>query len=85
MSSPFDSGVAETSKLMYYCQVENEKGLSSSNIAELRVYVYHQAFAHILASIEHICKHGKLVRCSDGVVRRMFPTLAAIAADYEEL
>ncbi|KAG8700989.1 hypothetical protein FRC09_005626 [Ceratobasidium sp. 395] len=69
----------------YLPVVEEDKSLNSSDMAEVRVHVYHEAWKKILESIELAAKEGKLVRCGDGVVRLLFLVLGAISADYEEL
>lgn len=66
-------------------KVGEHQELSKSNLAELRAHFYQQAFAYMIGSLEDVCKHGKLVRCSDGVVRKIFPLIGALSTDYEEL
>ncbi|KEP45810.1 hypothetical protein V565_239550 [Rhizoctonia solani 123E] len=49
------------------------------------VYVYHESLKCILQSVENVSRYGKVVRCSDGAIRRVYPLVASISADYEEL
>ncbi|KAG9077650.1 hypothetical protein FS749_010436 [Ceratobasidium sp. UAMH 11750] len=69
----------------YLPVVEEDKRLSSSNQAELRVHVYQCVIQYILELIELALKFGVLVECSDGVVRRLYAMIGAISLDYEEL
>ncbi|KAF9565919.1 hypothetical protein CPC08DRAFT_629091 [Agrocybe pediades] len=46
--------------------------------------VWHEAVAHIFASVQGIFRHGTSILCGDGVYRNIFPHVLMISADYEE-
>lgn len=63
----------------------NNTALSSKDLAELRVSVYHDALALIFESLKIAARNGAPMQCGDGVIRVFHPTIGAISADYMEL
>ncbi|KAG8734655.1 hypothetical protein FRC10_011551 [Ceratobasidium sp. 414] len=71
--------------IAYIPVVRKDKRLSSSDRAELRAKVYHQAIAYILETIKMLMQHGEYFRCADGQLYFFVAVIAMISADYEEL
>ncbi|EUC64240.1 hypothetical protein RSOL_437800 [Rhizoctonia solani AG-3 Rhs1AP] len=71
--------------IAYLPVVEKDQHLSKADLASLRVHIYHEAFKIILESIKAPAQFGELIECGDGIVRKLFPTISVISADYEEL
>ncbi|KAG8752853.1 hypothetical protein FRC12_011767 [Ceratobasidium sp. 428] len=71
--------------IAYLPVVHEDTRLDGSTMAELRAHVYQEALSYIFESTRTMATAGKLVRCSDGVVRHLFLMIGAIAVDYEEM
>ncbi|KAG8696436.1 hypothetical protein FRC08_007148 [Ceratobasidium sp. 394] len=59
--------------------------LSDTDLAELRVCVYHDALDFIFESLKVPARNGTPMRCGDGKIRIFHPTIGAISVDYKEL
>ncbi|KAJ7059195.1 hypothetical protein C8F01DRAFT_1370778 [Mycena amicta] len=59
-----------------------EKG--KPGYTNFKTAVWHESFYQLLESIEQHSKLGSLVRCGDGKIRKLFPMILILAADYEE-
>ncbi|KAG8742492.1 hypothetical protein FRC10_001388 [Ceratobasidium sp. 414] len=59
--------------------------LSDTNLAELRVRVYHDGLELIFESLKVPARNGTPMRCGDGEIRIFHPTIGAISVDYKEL
>ncbi|KDN40330.1 hypothetical protein RSAG8_08240, partial [Rhizoctonia solani AG-8 WAC10335] len=72
--------------LGYLPEVNMEgKALSDSDLAELRVRVYHDALEVIFGPLVFPAQFGVSIKCGDGQTRKFRPVLGAISADYKEL
>ncbi|KAG8767221.1 hypothetical protein FRC12_006384 [Ceratobasidium sp. 428] len=69
----------------YLPVVHEDRRLDGATMAELRAHVYQEGLVYIFESIRSAIAVGKLVRCSDGITRRLFLLAGAICVDYEEL
>ncbi|EFI26693.1 hypothetical protein CC1G_15464 [Coprinopsis cinerea okayama7 len=56
----------------------------STEWAEYKRVVWHESFRAILESIKAHSKEGVYYKCGDGIVRRLFPCILILSADYEE-
>ncbi|KAG9119795.1 hypothetical protein FRC07_005011, partial [Ceratobasidium sp. 392] len=65
--------------------VHKDKKLSDSQMAELRVMIYHQAMALMLKKIKILMGHGDYFQCADGKVYFFVAVIGVISADYEEM
>ena len=54
------------------------------NYVSFKRVVWHESFRKLLASIHRLSKEGYWVPCADGQVRRIFPSILILSADYEE-
>lgn len=63
---------------------EDSKTSQTSSYVDFKRVVWHRAFYEILKSIEQYAKTGCSVLCGDGVVRRIWPYIIMVSADYEE-
>jgi len=46
--------------------------------------VWHSSFYELLDSIRDYSKTGFHIKCADGIVRRLYPVILILSADYEE-
>ncbi|TFK78527.1 hypothetical protein K466DRAFT_606902 [Polyporus arcularius HHB13444] len=62
------------------------KGAVAPLLTHLRRELFHAAWGVILEDDEflHAYEHGMVLRCSDGVVRRVYPRIFVYSADYPE-
>lgn len=60
----------------------SEKG--KTGWADFKRRVWHDAMKEIIAPLVELSKTGLLIRCGDGVERRVFPVLNILSGDYEE-
>ncbi|KAG9076999.1 hypothetical protein FRC06_009169, partial [Ceratobasidium sp. 370] len=64
--------------------VHKDKHLLSSDRAEPRTKVYHQAISLILEAIKMLMQQGEYLRCADGQLYFFVAVIAVISAHYEE-
>ncbi len=62
------------------------KGAVAPLLTHLRRELFHAAWGVLLEDDEflHAYEHGMVLRCSDGVVRRVYPRIFVYSADYPE-
>jgi hypothetical protein len=58
------------------------RGVSES--PEFKRAVYHCSMESVLESLQPFVECGMVVRCWDNVLRRLFPFICNLVADYEE-
>lgn len=46
--------------------------------------VWHKSWYELLDTIRNLSKIGYSIKCADGVIRRIFPAIIILSADYEE-
>ncbi|KAG2012091.1 ubiquitin and ribosomal protein S27a [Coprinopsis cinerea AmutBmut pab1-1] len=63
---------------------KDKKSNRSTEWVEYKRVVWHNSFREILESIRTHSKDGIYYKCGDGVVRRLFPCILMLSADYEE-
>ena len=51
---------------------------------DFKKVIWHEGFKRILESVQVLSKVGCVVRCGDGIERKLFPYVHILAADYEE-
>jgi hypothetical protein len=80
-SNLLSRGVA---KLFVY-QVNHSAGRRGvSESPEFKRAVYHYSMESVLKSLQPFIKCGMVIRCWDNVLRRFFPFVCNLVADYEE-
>ncbi|KAG8710978.1 hypothetical protein FRC11_003923 [Ceratobasidium sp. 423] len=62
-----------------------DNALNDSDLAELRVRVYHDALEAVFESLALPSQCGVSIKCGDGQTRKFRPVIGAISADYKEL
>lgn len=61
------------------------KAVPKSLLTHLRRELFHAVWAQLLDDdFLHAWKHGMVIRCADGITRRVFPRIFSYSADYIE-
>jgi len=55
-----------------------------ADFADFKCAVWHESFKILLGTIAAYAITGHLVKCGDGMWRRIYPFVFVLAADYEE-
>lgn len=63
---------------------DDAKYSGDSGWVDYKRVVWHDCFKVLLSSLSEYSRTGCYVRCGDGVVRRFFPCILILSADYEE-
>lgn len=54
-------------------------------LAHLRRELMHEVWGKLLDDeFVHAWEHGKVIKCADGITRRVYPRIATYSADYPE-
>ena len=59
-----------------------EKGKKA--YVDFKTVVWHESFRKLLESIRDHSKLGFWFKCGDDIIRRLFPLILILSADYEE-
>ena len=51
---------------------------------DFKKVVWHEGFKKVLESVQALSKVGFAIRCGDGIIRKLFPYIHILSADYEE-
>lgn len=67
-------------------KLTTSKSASSALLAYCRRELFHAAWKELLKDEEflHAYRYGIVLKCSDGVTRRIFPRIFSYSADYPE-
>lgn len=67
-------------------KLTTSKSASSALLAHCRRELFHAAWKELLKDEEflHAYQYGIVLKCSDGVTRRLFPRIFSYSADYPE-
>ena len=57
---------------------------SKTGYAQFKRVVWHEAMVVFLKSIEILSKIGHVFKCGDGIIRKLFPCIMILSADYKE-
>ena len=64
--------------------MEDQSETGKKNYVNFKKVVWHDAFRQLMKTLSGPSKTGCWFKCGDGVVRRLFPFVLALSADYEE-
>ncbi|KDQ51293.1 hypothetical protein JAAARDRAFT_199318 [Jaapia argillacea MUCL 33604] len=66
-------------------QVKDDKGASAPLLAHCRRELFHAAWEKLLdEEFLEAYQHGLVIKCTDGIVRRIYPRMFVYSADYPE-